>query len=158
MIKREFLPYFDHDDHGCGCGNHHSGDQHHDHDQECACGDDDHACTCGDDQGCDCGHDHDHDHEHHHHDYVTLELEDGKEIKCPIVDIYMYNEKSYIALLHPVEDHVLLYRFENHQDNTIDIFNIEDEDEYEGAAQKFVELQQELALEADEDMDEETEA
>lgn len=108
-----------HDDsnHEC-CGGH---GHHHDHDHEC----------CGGE-----GHDHE------HHDSVTLVLEDGSELVCPIVDLFKLEDKEYIALLHPVDDNVLLYEFKDHDDDSIDIFPIEDDAEFEKVSAKFMELQE----------------
>lgn len=80
--------------------------------------------------GDDCGCGHDHDHDHHHHDTVTLTLDDGSEMICPIIDIFSIDEQSYIALLHPVEETALLYRFFDYEDGTIEINSIESDDEF----------------------------
>lgn len=80
---------------------------------------------------CGCGHDHDHDHDHDDHDVVTLTLEDGSELECPILDIFELDDQEYIALLHPVDDVALLYRFKDHEDGTIEIDSIESDDEFE---------------------------
>lgn len=79
---------------------------------------------------CGCGHDHDHDH-HHDHDTVSLTLEDGSELECPILDIFQIEDKEYIALLHPVDEMALLYRFFDYEDGTIEVTAIESDDEFE---------------------------
>lgn len=112
---------------GCGCGGH--GHEHKNH------------------EGCCGGHGHNHEHEHEHehldHDVVTLVLESGAEIKCPVIDIFEVNEREYIALLHPVEETALLYRFEDIGDGTIDIETINDDVEFDLVSKKFLELQEE---------------
>ena len=63
---------------------------------------------------CEEEHDHeacDHDHDHDHHHTVTLELEDGTELICPVIAIFEADKNEYIALLHPIEETALLYRF-----------------------------------------------
>lgn len=82
------------------------------------------------DEDCGCGEDH-----HHEHQSITLTLEDGTELECPIIDIFDINDQSYIALLHPVEEHALLYRFNDYEDGTIDITSIESDEEFEKVAE-----------------------
>ena len=102
-----------------------------------------HQC-CGQHKGeheCGCsGHDHDHDHDHDHedNDLVTLILEDGTELKCPIIDIFDVNENQYIALFHPIEETALLYTFHDYEDGTIEIDSIEDDAEFELVSTTFM--------------------
>jgi uncharacterized protein YrzB (UPF0473 family) len=77
------------------------------------------------DDNCGCGHDHE------EHDFVTLTLEDGSDLECPIIDIFDIEDQSYIALLHPVEETALLYRFRDNKDGTIEVTNIESDEEFE---------------------------
>ena len=123
----------DHDNsEGCGCGGHDQenkdgccgGDHDHDHGDGCGCG----------------GHDHDHEHPHHS---VTLTLEDDTELDCPIIDAFEINEQQYMALLHPVDETVLLYRFfENEDDDTLELETIESDDEFELVSKTFMSLQE----------------
>ena len=116
-------------DHECGCG----GDHGHDH--ECCCGGDhghDHECGCGGG----CGHD-------HGQKFVTLVMEDNSELQCPVIDIFELSGKSYIALFHPVEEAVLLLRLFEHEDGTIDIGEITDDDEFELVSKTFSALHEE---------------
>jgi uncharacterized protein YrzB (UPF0473 family) len=96
-------------------------------------------CGCSNNchEGCDCGHEHSHEHEHDEHDVVTLILDDNSELKCPVIDIFDIEEQSYIALLHPVEETVLLYRFTDYEDGTIEIDTIEDDAEFERVSSTF---------------------
>lgn len=75
-----------------------------------------------------CGHDHDHD---HGHDTVTLTLDDGAELECPILDVFEVEKQQYIALLHPVDEVALLYRFFDYEDGTIEVTAIESDEEFE---------------------------
>lgn len=79
---------------------------------------------------------------------VTLTLEDDTEVECLILAVYPVNGKDYIALLpmgddgEPAEDaDVLIYRYIDHgEDEDPELDNIEDDDEYEAAADAFDEL------------------
>ena len=77
---------------------------------------------------CGCGHDHDHEQEH---DTVSLTLDDGSELECPIIDIFEVEKQQYIALLHPTDEMALLYRFSDNGDGTIEVNAIESDDEFE---------------------------
>ena len=78
-------------------------------------------------------------------DTVTLTLDDGEEVECAVIAIYPVDGKDYIALL-PMEGEaadtgeVYLYRYEEDEDGNPDLSNIEDDDEYEMAADAFDEL------------------
>ena len=126
---------------GCGCGCGHD----HGHEHECGCGHDhghEHECGCGQDHenecgcGCGCGHE-------HGQRYVTLVMDDDTEVECPIIDIFEIEEKSYIALFHPVEESVLLLRLYVHEDNTIDVGEILDDEEFELVAKTFSAMHEE---------------
>lgn len=72
---------------------------------------------------------------------VSIELEDGTELECEILTIYTVGEQDYIALLPPAgkdfeEGEVFLYRFFE-EDDLPRIESIEDEEEYEMAADAF---------------------
>lgn len=116
---------------GCGCSEHHESDccGGHDHD-DCGCGGHDHN---HDDCGCGCGHDHE-------NQYLTLLLEDDSELKCQVLGIFESNGNSYIALLHPTEETVFLFRCYTKEDQTIDIEEIEDNEEYESVSKLFLSL------------------
>jgi uncharacterized protein YrzB (UPF0473 family) len=81
-------------------------------------------------------------------DTVTLTLEDDSELECAILAIYPVGERDYIALMPLLDDgeldeeaDVLLYRYvDNGPDAEPDLENIEDDDEYEMAADAFDEL------------------
>ena len=108
----------------------------------------DHQC-----ENCTCEHDHEHEHEHEHeHQTVTLTLEDNTELVCEIIDLFEIDGQEYIALLHPVEETALLYRFEEFEDGEIEIHNIDDHDEYQLVSAKFLALQEEYEV-GDEDDD-----
>lgn len=88
---------------------------------------------------------------------VTLTLDNDEEIECVVLTIYEVDGKEYIALL-PINEEgteedgeVYLYRYtELDGEPTLD--NIEDDDEYEAAADAFDEWLDEQEFE---DLDEE---
>lgn len=77
---------------------------------------------------------------------VSLELDDG-EVECRILTIYDCNDKDYIALL-PLDKNgndnpdgeVYIYRYFEDEQGLPSIENIEDDEEYEMAADRFDEL------------------
>ncbi len=80
---------------------------------------------------------------------VTLELENGKSVDCAVITIYEMNGQDYIALL-PVDENgdspegeVWIYRYaEDPEDENAEpvLTYIEDDDEYDAAADYFDEL------------------
>lgn len=88
---------------------------------------------------------------------VTLTLDNDEELECVVLTIYEAGGREYIALL-PIEDDeeneegdVFIYRYtEVNGEPTLD--NIEDDDEYEVAADAFDEW---LDAQEFEEMDEE---
>ncbi len=74
---------------------------------------------------------------------VTLTLDDDEEVECVVLTIYEADGKEYIALL-PLDDEgneldgdVYLYRYIETEDGEPTLENIEDDDEYEIAADAF---------------------
>lgn len=93
------------------------------HNHECNCGHDD--CNCQGEEVT-----------------VTLTLDNDEEVECVVLTIYEAGDKEYIALLPIDEDgdneegDVYIYRYaEVDGEPTLD--NIEDDDEYEIAADAF---------------------
>lgn len=78
-------------------------------------------------------------------DTVTLTLDDGEEVECAVIAIYPVDGKDYIALL-PMEGEaadtgeVYLYRYEEDEEGNPNLSNIEEDEEYENAADAFDEL------------------
>lgn len=80
---------------------------------------------------------------------ITLTLDDDTELECSIISIYSVgdSEQKYIALLPmneegeiPEESEVLIYRFIDNGDDDPTLENIEDDDEFEMAADAFDEI------------------
>ena len=83
--------------------------------------------------GC-CGeHDHDNDHDHDHDEeeapMLHLELEDGTEMPCFVLEILDIEETSYIALLPEGEDTFMIYQY-SEEGEEVNLSNIEGDDEY----------------------------
>lgn len=94
------------------------------HNHDCGCGHED--CECSDENLT-----------------VTLTLDNDEEIECAVLTIYHAGEHDYIALL-PLDEEaenedgeVFIYRFKENEDGEPDLANIEDDDEYEIAAEAF---------------------
>lgn len=122
----------------------------HEHDLDCSGGCD--SCGCG------CDHDHDEG------ATVTLTMDNGDVVECAVLTIFPTGDKEYIALLPLNEDgeneegEVFLYRFSEENGNPM-LENIEDDDEYEAAADAFDEFldgqEYDEIVDAEEEEDEE---
>ena len=92
-----------------------------------------------------CEHNHDHDCNCGCNEEVTvtLTLDNDEVIECAVLTIYSVDNKEYIALL-PLDDDgdneegdVFIYRYVETEDGEPTLENIEDDDEYEAAADAF---------------------
>ena len=108
------------------------------HNQDCGCGHDD--CNCGEENLT-----------------VTLTLDNDEVLECAVLTIFSAGDRQYIALL-PLEDaedteegDVFIYRFEEDENGEPTLDNIEDDDEYELAADAFDEWLDEQDFEELED-------
>lgn len=77
------------------------------------------------------------------HQTITLTMEDDTQVECAILTIYPVGDKEYIALL-PLDENgqnesgeVFLYAFSRTEAGDPMLANIEDDDEYNQAAQAF---------------------
>ena len=107
-----------------------------------------------------CEHTHDHDCECGCNEEVTvtLTLDNDEVLECAVLTIYTVDNKEYIALL-PLDEEgdnedgdVYIYRYVETEDGEPTLENIEDDDEYEAAADAFDEWLDEQEFE---EMDEE---
>ena len=94
------------------------------HNHDCGCGHDD--CNCGEENLT-----------------VTLTLDNDEVLECAVLTIFSAGDRQYIAVL-PLEDaedteegDVFIYRFEEDENGEPTLDNIEDDDEYELAADAF---------------------
>lgn len=94
------------------------------HNHDCGCGHDE--CNCGDENIT-----------------VTLTLDNDEVLECAVLTIFPAGDKQYIALLpldeadDTEEGDVFIYRFEEDENGEPTLDNIEDDDEYELAADAF---------------------
>ena len=77
------------------------------------------------------------------HSTITLTMEDDTEVECAILTIFPVENKEYIALL-PLDENgqnetgeVYLYSFSRTADGDPMLANIEDDEEYDAAANAF---------------------
>ncbi len=75
---------------------------------------------------------------------VTLELDDGTSLECDILTIFTVSERDYIALIPSEEENedldVLVYRYDEEEDGTPILSNIESDEEYEEVSKQFNQL------------------
>lgn len=96
------------------------------HNHDCNCNHDDCNCGCHNDEAV----------------TVTLTLDNDEVVECAVLTIYEADEREYIALLPLNEDgenedgDVFIYRYRE-VDGEPTLENIEDDDEYEVAADAF---------------------
>ena len=78
--------------------------------------------------------------------FITLEMEDGSEEECVVLDIFEVNGKEYIALApaEPDEDEeesdVYFYAYAEDGDGEPILSDIEDDDEFEAVCDRFDEI------------------
>lgn len=87
---------------------------------------------------------------------VSIDLEDGTTVVCSIVTIFDMNDKEYIALMpldeegNAASEEVWIYGYKENPDDPNeepDLIYIDDEEEYEAAADKFDEFLDSLDFE-----------
>lgn len=85
---------------------------------------------------------------------VTLTLDDGSEAECSILTIFDVQDQDYIVLIPLEEDgsenpegEVFIYRYFEDEEGNPSLENIESEEEYEIAADRFDELLDEAMYE-----------
>ena len=69
---------------------------------------------------------------------ITLEYDDGVEVECEIMGIFEYAGKEYIAVI-PLDDSddVYIYGYKEVGEEDFEMFDIEDDEEFEGACAEF---------------------
>lgn len=89
---------------------------------------------------CGCGHDHDHEMEDQELETMTLTLEDDTELQCAILgifDVEGIEGKEYIALLPEDDETVLIYQYNEIDDDNFELLTIEDDDEFDNVSSAF---------------------
>lgn len=69
---------------------------------------------------------------------ITLEFDDGAMMNCENMGVFDCGDKDYIALI-PLDgtDDVYLYRYQEYDDGSYDILDIDDDDEFKKVAAEF---------------------
>lgn len=89
---------------------------------------------------CGCGHDHDHEMEDQELETMTLTLEDDTELQCAILgifDVEGIEGKEYIALLPEDDETVLIYQYNEIDDDNFELLTIEDDNEFDKVSSAF---------------------
>ncbi|SFA77304.1 Protein of unknown function [Acetitomaculum ruminis DSM 5522] len=80
---------------------------------------------------------------------VSLTLDDDQELECKVLTIFTVEESDYIALLpinengEQIGEDVYLYGYDEDENGTPVILNIESEEEYNKATDEFVRIMEE---------------
>lgn len=90
--------------------------------------DENERCSHNHGEDCDC-----------ENDTLVITLDDDTEVECNVIGIFEVEDKEYIALL-PIDDEtVLLYQYDETDDN-VELSSIEDDDEFKAVTDAFFEL------------------
>ena len=69
---------------------------------------------------------------------ITLEFDDGVEVECEIMGVFDYEGKEYIALIpDDGSDDVYIYGYKEVGDDEFELFDIEDDAEFEKVVAEF---------------------
>ncbi|WP_240840090.1 DUF1292 domain-containing protein [Acidaminobacter sp. JC074] len=71
------------------------------------------------------------------YDVVSLNLQDGSVLECPVLDVFEVDGKEYIALLHPKDDVAMLYGYLDNEDGTIEVTDIISDEEFDKVSKLF---------------------
>ena len=84
-------------------------------------------------------------------DIITLEFDDGTAVDCVIFGVFEVKDKEYIAL-EPLDDSedIYIYGYKDIDDDSFEIIDIDDEDEFNRAAAELDAIMAEMD-EEDED-------
>lgn len=77
-------------------------------------------------------------------EFITLEYEDGTSERCEVLGVFDVEEKQYVALA-PEEDEtsVYLYGYNEHEDGTFSLADIEDDEEFAAVSEMYESLMDE---------------
>jgi len=71
---------------------------------------------------------------------LNLILDDGEEVACEVIGIFEVEGKEYIALVPANDDRVLIYIYNELENDEIDLQNIEEDSEFEKVTEAFWEV------------------
>lgn len=77
--------------------------------------------------------------------YMTLSFEDGNDEECLIIGVFEVNGKEYIALDPEKEDDVYLYGYKEIGEDEFELYDIEDDAEFEAVAREFEAIMEKVA-------------
>lgn len=87
-------------------------------------------------------------------EFITLEYEDGSSERCEVLGIFDVNDKEYVALAPEADEtSVYLYGYEEHEDGTFSLGDIEDDEEFAAVSEMYESLMDEDLDDDDEDED-----
>ena len=71
-------------------------------------------------------------------DFITLQFEDSEDIECEILGVFDCDGQEYIALLpDDGTDDIYIYGYKENDDETFEIIDIEDDEEFERVSAEF---------------------
>ncbi len=68
---------------------------------------------------------------------LNLTLENGEELPSEVIGIFEVEGNEYIALLPENDDRVLIYKYQELENDEIDLQNIEDDVEFDKVTEAF---------------------
>lgn len=74
-------------------------------------------------------------------DIITLEFDDDTAVDAEVIGVFELGDKEYIALA-PIDgtDDVYIYGYKDNDDETFELLEIEDEEEFNKAVEEFDKL------------------
>lgn len=74
-------------------------------------------------------------------DIITLEFDDDTAVDAEVIGVFELDDKEYIALA-PIDgtDDVYIYGYKDNDDETFELLEIEDEEEFNKAVEEFDKL------------------
>lgn len=74
-------------------------------------------------------------------EYLTLDYDDGTSERCEVLGIFDLDGAEYIALVPESDDEsVYLYGYEEHEDGSFDLIDIDDDNLFEKVAAEYERL------------------
>ncbi len=72
---------------------------------------------------------------------ITLEFDDDTTVDCEIMGVFDFNDKDYIALIpDDGSDDVYIYAYQEYDDGTFELMDIEDDALFAQVAKEFDEI------------------
>lgn len=79
-------------------------------------------------------------------EFITLEYEDGTSERCEVLGIFDVDDKEYVALAPEADEtSVYLYGYDEHEDGTFSLADIEDDEEFAAVSEMYESLMDEDA-------------